>query len=63
MERVNDSHSNAGDALQPADYLRLLRTHIRWWAIPAVGCALVAGCVHVRRATRMEGDPGADHAA
>ena len=44
MERVNDasSHSNAGNALQPADYVRLLRTHIRWWAVPAVVCALIA---------------------
>jgi len=42
MERVNHSHSNAGNALQPADYVRLVRTHIRWWAIPAVLCAFVA---------------------
>lgn len=45
MDRVHDasSHSNTGAALQPADLIRLLRTHTRWWAIPAVMCALVAG--------------------
>lgn len=45
MERVYDpsSHSISGGALQPADYVRLLRTHIYWWAVPAVAFAFVAG--------------------
>jgi uncharacterized protein involved in exopolysaccharide biosynthesis len=44
MNRVSSvSHSNTGNALHPADFVRLLRTHIRWWAIPAAICAVVAG--------------------
>ena len=45
MARVSagSSYSNAGNALQPADFIRLLRTHVYWWAVPAVVCALVAG--------------------
>lgn len=44
MDRDNQtsSHSNSGAALHPADFVRLLRTHVRWWAIPAVVCAVVA---------------------
>ena len=37
------SHSNSGTAFRPADFVRLVRTHVRWWAIPAVACAVVAG--------------------
>jgi uncharacterized protein involved in exopolysaccharide biosynthesis len=37
------SQSNAGSALQPTDYIRLLRTHVYWWAVPAVVFAIVAG--------------------
>ncbi|HMC09894.1 MAG TPA: Wzz/FepE/Etk N-terminal domain-containing protein, partial [Pirellulaceae bacterium] len=36
-------HSNTGAALHPADFVRLLRTHIRWWAVPAVVFAVLAG--------------------
>jgi uncharacterized protein involved in exopolysaccharide biosynthesis len=45
MDRVFDasSHSNGGNVLQPADYVRLLVTHVRWWAVPAVACAFLAG--------------------
>ncbi len=45
MARVNagSSYSNAGNALQPADFIRLFRTHAYWWAVPAVACALIAG--------------------
>ncbi len=28
--------------MQPADIVRLIRTHVRWWAIPAVVCAVLA---------------------
>src|SRR5215471_14311082 len=45
MDRQYESspHSNSGAALHPADFVRLLRTHVRWWAVPAVVCAVVAG--------------------
>jgi uncharacterized protein involved in exopolysaccharide biosynthesis len=45
MERVfeTSSHSNSGNVLQPMDYVRLLGTHLRWWAVPAVVFAFVAG--------------------
>lgn len=39
----HSSQSFSGAALQPADFVRLLRAHVRWWAIPAVACAVVAG--------------------
>src|SRR5215813_9288060 len=39
----SSSQSSSGAALQPADFVRLLRTHVRWWAVPAVVCAVVAG--------------------
>jgi uncharacterized protein involved in exopolysaccharide biosynthesis len=42
MQRHYESSSNSG-ALHPADFVRLIRTHVRWWAVPAVVCALVAG--------------------
>ena len=32
-----------GTALQPIEYLRLLRSHVHWWAVPAVVFALIAG--------------------
>ncbi len=49
MERVNNdsSLSNAGNALQPGDYVRLLRTHMRWWSIPAALFAFVAGAYSI----------------
>jgi uncharacterized protein involved in exopolysaccharide biosynthesis len=45
MDCHNESstHSNSGAALHPADFVRLLRTHIRWWAVPAVVFAVLAG--------------------
>src|SRR6478735_7961877 len=45
MDRHYESstHSNSGAALHPADFIRLLRTHIRWWAVPAVVFAVLAG--------------------
>jgi succinoglycan biosynthesis transport protein ExoP len=45
MDRHYESstHSNSGAALHPADFVRLLRTHIRWWAVPAVAFAVLAG--------------------
>src|SRR4051794_40670530 len=45
MERHDESatHSNSGAALHPADFVRLLRTHIRWWAVPAVVFAVLTG--------------------
>ena len=45
MDRHYESstHSNSGAALHPADFVRLLRTHIRWWAVPAVVFAVLAG--------------------
>jgi uncharacterized protein involved in exopolysaccharide biosynthesis len=39
----SSSQSNVGTALHPVDLIRLVRTHVRWWAIPAVVCAVVAG--------------------
>ena len=47
MDRHYESstHSNSGAALHPADFVRLLRTHIRWWAMPAVVFAVLAGCL------------------
>ncbi len=29
-------------ALSPIDLIRILRTHVRWWAVPAVLCAVLA---------------------
>jgi uncharacterized protein involved in exopolysaccharide biosynthesis len=45
MDRPHEtsSDSNSSAALYPADFVRLLRTHVRWWAGPAVVCAVVAG--------------------
>jgi polysaccharide biosynthesis transport protein len=45
MDRHYESsaHSNSGAALHPADFVRLLRTHVRWWATPAVLFAVLAG--------------------
>ncbi len=45
MNRYYDSssHSNSGAALHPADFVRLLCTHFRWWAIPAIAFAVLAG--------------------
>lgn len=38
-----DFASPTGTALRPMDFVRLLRSHVSWWAVPAVVCALVAG--------------------
>ncbi len=45
MDRHYESstHSNSGVALHPADIVRMLRTHVRWWAVPAVVFAVLAG--------------------
>ena len=45
MDRPYDSstNSNSGVALHPADIVRMLRTHVRWWAVPAVVFAVLAG--------------------
>ncbi len=32
----------ADTALSPLDLIQTLRTHLRWWAIPAVACAVLA---------------------
>lgn len=37
------SASHSGNALRPTDFVRLLRTHASWWAVPAVVCAVIAG--------------------
>ena len=44
MARHTDpTDSNLGNALQPIEFIRLLRAHVSWWAVPAVVCAVVAG--------------------
>jgi polysaccharide biosynthesis transport protein len=45
MPRIYDSspEPNTGAALQPADFIRLVRTHVYWWAVPAVAFAFLAG--------------------
>ncbi|HVT30351.1 MAG TPA: Wzz/FepE/Etk N-terminal domain-containing protein [Lacipirellulaceae bacterium] len=45
MDRKHQSttHSDFAVAMQPADFVRLLRTHVRWWIIPAVVCGFLAG--------------------
>ncbi|HEX5472973.1 MAG TPA: Wzz/FepE/Etk N-terminal domain-containing protein [Lacipirellulaceae bacterium] len=44
MDRNHETttHSDFAVAMQPADFVRLIRTHVRWWAIPAVACAALA---------------------
>lgn len=39
----SSSQSNSSVGLHPADFVRLLRTHVRWWAVPAVVFAVLAG--------------------
>jgi uncharacterized protein involved in exopolysaccharide biosynthesis len=34
--------ATADVALNPIDLIRSLRTHVRWWAIPAIACAVIA---------------------
>jgi polysaccharide biosynthesis transport protein len=46
MERVFEGSPQTqpvGTALQPIEYLRLLRSHAHWWVVPAVAFALIAG--------------------
>lgn len=44
MDRhIETSRSTICAALHPLDIVRLVRKHVRWWAIPAVVCAVVAG--------------------
>ncbi len=40
FEKNSTSHDDI--AWSPADLVRALRTHARWWAVPAVVCALLA---------------------
>ena len=37
-----DVHSQPGAALNPVDFIRIVRTHVRWWAVPAIVCAVMA---------------------
>jgi len=40
---MSDSRSRATElAISPRDLIRILYTHVRWWAIPAVACAVLA---------------------
>lgn len=39
----SSSQSNSSVGLHPADFVRLLRTNVRWWAVPAVVFAVLAG--------------------
>lgn len=39
----NSPEPTTGAALQPADFVRLVRTHTTWWAVPAIVCAFLAG--------------------
>lgn len=41
--QTSSTETNQGNALQPIEFIRLLRSHVSWWAIPAVVCAIVAG--------------------
>ena len=34
--------ASANSAVNPLDLIRMLRTHVRWWAVPAVACAVLA---------------------
>jgi hypothetical protein len=34
--------STLDTGLNPVDLIRALRTHVRWWAVPAVACAVLA---------------------
>lgn len=45
MARANADlpYSHVGNALQPADFIRLLRMHVYWWTMPAVTCAVIVG--------------------
>src|SRR4051794_8224997 len=45
MDRPSETSPQAisSSALQPADFVRLVRRHVGCWAIPAVVCAVVAG--------------------
>ncbi len=40
---TDSSDTHNGSALQLVDFVRLLRTHITWWAVPTVVCAVIAG--------------------
>jgi uncharacterized protein involved in exopolysaccharide biosynthesis len=44
MERAfEDSSFNVGTALQPSEYIRMLRSHVHWWVAPMVVFGLFAG--------------------
>lgn len=49
MGRVHEatSQANFDTLLHPADYVRLLIIHFRWWAIPTIAFALIAGAYSV----------------
>src|SRR5687768_1265080 len=38
----NDTQPRSDAALNPIDVIRILRTHLQWWAVPAVLCAVLA---------------------
>jgi polysaccharide biosynthesis transport protein len=35
-------HSASNGVIDPIDFIRTLRTHVRWWAVPAAVCAVLA---------------------
>jgi uncharacterized protein involved in exopolysaccharide biosynthesis len=35
-------HAVPSGAINPIDFLRILRTHIKWWAVPAIVCSVLA---------------------
>ncbi len=37
-----DIQLTSGAALSPVDFIAILRTHVRWWVVPAVVCAVLA---------------------
>ena len=43
MPSSSEAHRHTTDAtLSPFDLVQVLRTHVRWWAVPAVVCAVLA---------------------
>ncbi len=44
MDHASDvrSRSHSGGPIRPADIIHILRTHVRWWTIPALVCTVLA---------------------
>ena len=44
MDRTaaSPSHPASDMAINPIDLIRILRTHVRWWVVPAVACTVLA---------------------